>query len=154
MGVAMTLREFLDDNHVAYDVIAHKETGCSSMTARVSHVPGEGLAKGVVLKWDEGFLLAVLPTTRHVDLESVGQIVSGPVTLATEDEASRLFPDCDEGAVPALAAAYGVPAVIDEELCDRADIYFEGGDHRSLVHISGEHFDRLMCGAPHARFSH
>ncbi len=153
MGVAMTLREFLDDNHVAYDVIKHKETGCSSMTARASHIPGESLAKAVVLKWDDGFLLAILPTTRQVELESLRQFVSGPVALASEDEASRLFPDCDEGAVPALAPAYGLPAVIDEELCDCADIYFEGGDHRSLVHITGEHFDRLMCGAPHARFS-
>ena len=153
MGVAMTLREYLDDNHVSYDVITHKETGCSSMTARASHVPGESLAKGVVLKWDDGFILAVLPTTRHVELEAVQDIVSGPVTLASEDEASRLFPDCEEGAVPALAEAYGLPAVVDDRLCDCDDIYFEGGDHRSLVHISGEHFDRLMCDATHARFS-
>jgi Ala-tRNA(Pro) deacylase len=77
--------------------------------------------------------------------------VPGPVSLATESEASRLFPDCEEGAMPALGMAYGLPAVVDDDLHGCDDIYFEGGDHRSLVHISGDQFDRLMGDVPRGR---
>ncbi len=153
MAVAMTLQRYLDDHDVSYDVITHRKTGCSTMSAQSSHISGNSLAKGVVIKRDGDYLLAVLPATRHVALERLQDIVGGPVSLASEEEASGLFPDCEEGAMPALAAAYGLSAVVDEQLADCDEIYFEGGDHRSLVHIAGDQFGRLMGDAPLGRFS-
>ena len=153
MGVAMTLQRYLDDNHVSYDVVTHRTTGCSTMSAQSSHIPGNSLAKGVVVKGDGAYVLAVLPAPRHVELDALQNFIDGPVTLATESEASQLFPDCQKGAVPALGVAYGLPAVVDEQLDDCDEIYFEGGDHRSLVHISGDQFGRLMSNVPHGQFS-
>ena len=153
MGIALTMQEYLEDNHVPYDVARHDKTGSSAMTAHASHVPGSSLAKGVVLKWDGSYLLAVLPASRQVDLDRIGSLVGEPVQLATEDEASALFPDCDTGAVPIFGAPYRVACVVDERLETRDDVYFEGGDHRTLVHVSGDGFGRLMYGMPHGRIS-
>ena len=153
MGIALTMQEYLEDNHVPYDVARHDKTGSSAMTAHAGHVPGSSLAKGVVLKWDGSYLLAVLPASRHVDLDKVGSLIGEPVELATEDEASALFPDCDTGAVPIFGAPYRVACVVDERLEKRDDVYFEGGDHRTLVHVSGDGFGRLMYGMPHGRIS-
>jgi len=154
MGVAMTLQRYLDDLDVSYDVVTHRKTGCSTMSAQSSHISGKNLAKGVVLKSQGSYILAVLPATCQVELGKLNDLVGGKVTLATESEASRLFPDCEEGAIPALSVAYGLPAVVDEQLDSRDDIYFEGGDHRSLVHISGDQFGRLTSDMRHGRFSH
>ena len=33
-------------------------------------------------------------------------------------------------------------------------MYFEGGDHTTLVHVDGQVFDDLTREAHHARFSH
>ncbi len=143
MGIALTLQQYLDDKQVAYEVTRHRRTGCSSKTAQASHVPGDNLAKGVVLKWDDTYILAVVPATRHVEIDRIADLVDGPVELASEQEVSRLFPDCDKGAVPVTGEAYGLATIIDRRLDDRDDIYFEGGDHRSLVHITGERFNRL-----------
>ena len=153
MGIALTMQEYLEDNHVPYDVARHEKTGSSAMTAHAGHVPGGSLAKGVVLKWDGSYLLAVLPASRHVDLDKIGSLIGEPVELATEDEASALFPDCDTGAVPIFGAPYRVACVVDEQLEKRDDVYFEGGDHRTLVHVSGDGFGRLMYGMPHGRIS-
>jgi Ala-tRNA(Pro) deacylase len=153
MGIALTMQEYLEDNHVPYDITRHERTGSSSMTAQTSHVPGGALAKGVVLKWDGGYLLAVLPSSRHVDLEKVGKIVGEPVEMASEQEAASLFPDCDEGAVPIFGAPYRVACLIDERLERRRDVFFDGGDHCTLVHVDGEGFGRLMYGMPHGRIS-
>lgn len=153
MAIAMTLKRFLDDHDVSYDVVTHAKTGSSTMSAQSSHISGNSLAKGVVLKCNDDYILAVLPATCHVELEKLQDIVDGPVSLATESEASGLFPDCEEGAMPALGVAYGLSAVVDERLGGCDDIYFEGGDHRSLVQISGDQFDRLMGDMPHGRFS-
>ncbi len=153
MAIAMTMHEYLDDNHIAYDVTRHKRTGCSTMTARASHVPGSELAKGVVLKWDGSYVLAVLPASRQIDIARMNRIMGSPCRLATEEEASRLFPDCETGAIPIFGEPYRVACLVDEKLESSDDIYFEGGDHRSLVHVSGDAFHRLMYGVPHARIS-
>jgi Ala-tRNA(Pro) deacylase len=55
--------------------------------------------------------------------------------------------------VPPVAGAYGLPAVMDESLEGFKDIYFEGGDHRTLVHLSGQNFHLLTMDVPHAHIS-
>ena len=79
MGIALTMQEYLEDNHVTYDVARHSKTASSAMTAEASHVPGNELAKGVVLRWDGSYLLAVVPASRQVDLEKVRELVGEPV---------------------------------------------------------------------------
>ncbi len=153
MGIAMTMHEFLEDSHVRYDIAKHNRTGSSAMTARVSHIPGREMAKGVVLKWDDSYLLAVVPASRQVDLGKVGAIVGDKVVLASEEETAALFPDCEEGAVPVFGAPYRIACMIDDELDTDQDVYFEGGDHRTLVHVTGKGFEQLMYGMPRAQIS-
>ena len=153
MGIATTMREYLEDSHVPYDIVMHNRTSNSTMTARVSHVSPYALAKGVVLKWDGGYMLAVLPASRQVDLKKVREIVGEDVKLASEEETAALFPDCAEGAVPILGAPYHLACVMDEGLEATDDIYFEGGDHRTLVHVSHDGFDRLMYGMPRGQIA-
>lgn len=153
MGVAMTVQQYLDDRHVPYDVIKHCKTGSSTMTAQACHVPGRRLAKGVVVKCDDVYLLAVVPATRHVSLDRIAEMLDGRVTLASEREASSQFPDCEMGAVPAIGVAYGLAMIVDEALEGRREVFFEGGDHRSLVHVTGERFGHLLYGVPHGRIS-
>ncbi|HYZ32617.1 MAG TPA: YbaK/EbsC family protein, partial [Crenalkalicoccus sp.] len=69
-------------------------------------------------------------------------------------EIARLFDDCELGAVPPIGAAYGVPVLVDESLDGAAELYFEGGDHRTLVHVGGAAFRALTKDARRARFSH
>ncbi len=77
-----------------------------------------------------------------------------PLGLATEGEIADLFDDCDLGAVPPVGAAYGLSVVLDESLVDAPEVYFEGGDHTTLVHVAGDAFGTLMSDARRGRFSH
>ena len=153
MGLALTLQQYLDDKHIDYDVLKHKTTHSSEGTARASHVPGERLAKAVVLTREGGFVVAVVPACAKVRLDSIERMLHCPVSIASEDEIAELFPDCDTGAVPPIPEAYAVEAFIDESLDAQPDVYLEGGDHRSLVHISGEQFRALMKDVRHARIA-
>lgn len=42
-----------------------------------------------------------------------------------------------------MGAAYGIDVVLDESLADVPEVYFEGGDHTTLIRASGDAF-RLM----------
>ncbi len=151
MGIAITLQQYLDEHGVLYDCVEHRRTEGAAHSAEASQIPSDDLAKAVVLKRRDGYILAIVPASRRVMLDEVGGWLHQPVSLATEREIVSLFPDCAPGAVPPIAAAYGLRSLIDESLEGRSDIYFEGGDHRTLVHLSGEHFHKLMMKIPHGR---
>jgi Ala-tRNA(Pro) deacylase len=153
MAIALTLQEYLDDNHVPYDVMRHKRTYCSVDTLRATHVPADRLAKAVVLTREGGFVVAIVPATARVRLDVIQRMLRCHVDLATEDEICELFPDCDLGAIPAVVDAYAVDAFIDESFDKQPEIYLEGGDHRSLVHMTGESFRSLMQDARRARIA-
>jgi Ala-tRNA(Pro) deacylase len=150
MGIALTLQQYLDDRHVDYDVLTHKRTHCSQDTVHASQVPGERVAKGVVLTREGGFVVAVVPACAKVRLDVVERLLHCPVGLASEDEIAELFPDCEAGAIPPVPEAYAVDALIDVSLDRQPDVYLEGGDHRSLVHLSGDEFRALMQDVRHA----
>lgn len=153
MTIAASVQQHLSRASVAYELVEHLRTLDSAHTAQAAHIPGAKLAKGTVLKDDKGFLMAIVPASRRVDLGAVHRHFGRPLGLATEDEITTLFTDCEPGAVPPLGAAYGMECVIDESLVDAPDVYFESGDHRGLIHVSGADFRKLVAGAEHAAIS-
>lgn len=153
MAIAITLREYLDQEGINYHLVEHPYTDRSTETAKVAHVPGDQLAKSVVLGDENGYLVAVLPATHHLDLGMLHRQLHRRLGLATEQELAALFDDCDVGAVPPVGEAYGLEVVVDECLSDCPDVYFEAGDHTDLVHVSGEDFQDLMTDARHGHFS-
>ena len=153
MTIAASLQRHLDQVAVHYDLVGHPRTLDSAHTAQAAHIPGAHLAKGTVLKDDRGYLIAIVPASRRVDLGAVHRHFGRPLGLATESEISALFADCEPGAVPPLGAAYGIDTVIDDAFVDTQDVYFEAGDHQELVHVSGNDFRRLVADAEHAAIS-
>ena len=154
MGVAITLRQYLDDQGVDYEVLEHTPTATSSLTAHSTHLPGDLVAKAVVLRDESGYMVAVLPASHHIDLEQLQSWLGRNLRLASEEDASRLFADCALGAFPAIGAAYGLQVAVEESLAGQLDVYVEGGDHTCLLHMSGEQFGGLMKNARHGHFSH
>ncbi len=152
MAIALSVRQYLDDHNVKYDLVVHDKTKCSADTAHTCHIPENELAKGVVVKRKKGYLLAILPASRKLRLGKLGQWLKQPICLASEDEISDLFDDCDIGAVPPIGEAYGLKAVVDETLNGHEDIYLEAGDHKTLIHMTGKQFERLMKKVPHENF--
>lgn len=148
MAIAITLQEYLSDRHIDYDVVTHERTSSSLQTARASHISSDSVAKGVVLTREGGYVIAVLPASCRVQLGAIEKMLQCPVRLATEEEISGLFPDCEAGAVPAIGAAYALDCVVDDNLEAQTEIYLEGGDHRSLIHLPRERFSDLMKDAP------
>lgn len=153
MSIGRKLKEYLADARVDYDLVEHPRTECSTRTAKAAHIPGERLAKGVVLAYDDGYLLAVVPSTRRVRLDSLERTLGCNLDLASELETADLFDDCRLGAIPATGAAYDVETVVDDSLNSASEVWFEGGDHRTLVRVDGDGFRKLMAEAQHAQFS-
>lgn len=154
MAIAITLEKYLQKQGIEYDIMAHPRTYTSMETAQVSHVPGDRLAKSVLLRDGHDYLVAVVPATHRLDLERISQLLDRRVEIASETEVGALFGDCDFGAIPPCGTAYGVATIVDDALIHQRDVWFEAGDHEELIHVGGEAFESMLGTAEHATISH
>ena len=154
MAIAISLGQFLDAHHVPYDVLLHERTMTARSTARVCEIEAGQLAKAVLMRDRQGYVMAVLPASCRLDKAQLWRLLHRPMEFAEEAELQILFRDCDLGAIPALGPAYGIETIVDERLDRAAEVWLEAGDHESLVHLSGERFRELTAGARRGSFAH
>ena len=152
--ISPTLRRYMEQHHTHYDAIRHAHTGSSMETAEAAHVPGDQLAKAVILEDAAGALMAVIPSDYHLDLPALTRKVHRDLAFVEEVDLGTLFPDCDLGAVPPIGPAYDLETIWDIRLGDETTVYLEGGDHETLLRLSGKAFHELMAPAERGRFSH
>jgi Ala-tRNA(Pro) deacylase len=153
MAIAGRLVNYLVEQDADFDVLSHPHSSTSLETAQLAHVPGDRIAKSVVLEDDRGYLLAVLPASCKVDLGEIHRQTRRNLGLATEYELGALFEDCEPGAVPPFGNVYNLETIVDDGLAEQTDIYFEAGDHEQLIHVSAETFESLMGEAQYSEFS-
>lgn len=153
MAIAITVREYLEKHGIDYEVLPHTYTTNSMRTAEAAEIPGDQLAKSVILEDELGYLMAVIPATHHIELGAISQQLHRRLGLATESELSMLFNDCELGAIPPVGNAYGVKMIMDDSLNDMSDVYFESGDHTDVIRVRGDDFRNLNRNAIHGHFS-
>lgn len=154
MSISLRLLEYLEWKGVDYELMHHAFVTGSLRTAAMAHVPGRQFAKSVVLKDNQGYLMAVVPASHKLDIDQLNRELNRSLRMASEKEIEQLFDDCSKGAIPPIAEAFGYDAAVDESLEASQDVYFEAGDHAELVHVSGDDFRYMMHAARHGHFSH
>ena len=156
MTIASKLENYLLQWRVEYKVVAHPHSEYSMETAEKAHVHGDALAKGVLVKDNDGYLLVVLPADYLIELESLHKLLRQEVTMVDEATLKEVFSDCELGAVPPIGMAYGIKTIWDPKssLGEQDEVFFEAGDHESLVQMSGVQFHELMAPAERGEFSH
>jgi Ala-tRNA(Pro) deacylase len=145
MAILAKLREFLDTSRTPYEVMSHPTAYTAQGVAAAQHVPGRELAKVVVIKAEDRFLMAVVPAPRKVSLEKLRRLLRGkPVRLATEEEFATLFPQCEPGAMPPFGNLFGLPVYVDRSLEPDERIVFQAGNHTETVRLRYDDFARLV----------
>lgn len=154
MAVAKTVRDYLHDQAIPYALLPHPRTPSAHDTLAAVPIPAERLAKAVVLADANGFVMAVVPASRFVNVKTLGRKLKRDLRLVEEYRLRDLFRDCELGAIPPLGPAYGLPTVVDERLVGQPEVYFEAGDHEELIRVSGEAFIILLRQARYSAFTH
>jgi Ala-tRNA(Pro) deacylase len=154
MAMAKTLSTWLDNEGIHYELASHPRTYSSRDSADAAHVREDHMAKAVILKDGQGFLMAIIPADQWIKLHAINETLNRDLEMAAEAEIDTLFWDCQAGAIPPVGQAYGLETVLDESLTTLANVYLEVGDHEQLVHLSGDDFRHLMRGIRQGHFGH
>jgi Ala-tRNA(Pro) deacylase len=144
-GVAVRLRDLLDQRHVEYEVIHHHTDHTARQTAHDTHTPPREFAKTVFVWIDERCAMAVLPADRLVSEEKLRRALSAKlVRLASEEEFEALCPDCEMGAAPPFGNLYDLPVYVSPSLAEDEQITFNAGSHQDAIRMAYADFVKLV----------
>jgi Ala-tRNA(Pro) deacylase len=153
MAMAQTVQELLGGEGRDYEVVVHPRSHNSAQSAQLAHVPRERLLKSVILADDDGYVMAIVPSSAYVALGRLGRQWRRRLWLATEGEVADLFRDCEPGAIPPFGRSYGLRTVVDDCVGEQPEVYVEAGDHECLVRMPIGDFLALMPEAGHGKFA-
>ncbi len=137
----MKLDDFLTTRHVPFQKLHHPPVYTANRIAQTLHVPGQEMAKSVLLRTGHGYVLAVVPATHHVDLDDVRECLGEElVDMASEEDMDKVFPDCERGAMPPFGSLYQLPTLVDDSLAQDKEIVFEGQTHEDAIRMSYRDF--------------
>lgn len=144
MHVAKRVQKFLDDAKVPYQVCEHRLAYTAQGVAATQHVRGKEMAKSVILRVKDRYVMAVLPATCHVDMNRFRDVAGGgDVRLAHEAEFTALFPDSDPGAMAPFGHLYGLPVYVDRTLEEDEEVFFNDGTHTETIRMAFRDYRRL-----------
>lgn len=143
--LAKTLKEYLDERKVRYVTITHSPAFTAQQVAQSAHIPGDMMAKTVMIIINGALAMAVLPAARRVNLDELRAITGcDDVRLAHEDEFKDFFPDCEPGAMPPFGNLYDMSVYLSPELAVEPEIVFNAGNHTELVRMGWRDYYHLV----------
>jgi HD-like signal output (HDOD) protein/prolyl-tRNA editing enzyme YbaK/EbsC (Cys-tRNA(Pro) deacylase) len=138
MAIPATIKRFLDAHLATYEVLEHPPAATADEAAADAYVAPAQLLQTAVLSDRRGLLVAAYPLDRELDLTALNRELRRDLTVLSPTERQGLFPDCDAALVPALSAAYGIKAVLDEGLQSDATVYFRASGSELLCMRLGD----------------
>jgi Ala-tRNA(Pro) deacylase len=140
----MKLDELLTSRHVPFERLHHQPVYTASRMAQALHVSGKHVAKSVLLRTDQGYVIGVLPANQRVDLERVRECLGDEwVEMASEAEMGLVFPDCERGTLPPFGSMYHLQTLVDESLTRDDQIVFEGQNHAEAIRMAYRDYEAI-----------
>lgn len=141
---AQKIKDYLDSNHIKYVLISHSPAFTALEIAQSAHLPGQLLAKTVIVKLDGKMAMVVLPAAIKVNLDHLKKYSGvNKVELANELEFKGLFPGCEAGAMPPFGMLYGMDVYVDNNLAKEKEIAFNAGTHSECIKLAYDDFAKL-----------
>lgn len=132
--------EFLRSRRVWFEELLHQPASSATKHAHNMHVPGRMVAKTVLVRVGDRFVLTVLPCTSRIDLNRLATLMERPaseVRLATIDELLEIFTDCEPGVVPPFGKLYDLGTILDVSLLEQGDLVFVGNMRHEGLRMRG-----------------
>lgn len=133
--VEVALIEQLRRSNIEFEVLPHSRTQTATGEARALDVAPQATAKTVIVRADGGCIRAVVPASRRLDVEKLGELLGVRPTLLTEAELDGCYPQFELGAVPPFGGPEGDKVVFDSDLAECSYVVFEAGTHDASLRL-------------------
>jgi Ala-tRNA(Pro) deacylase len=129
---------------VLRDFLVREEAPFTVTAAQLASVAGGRLARVVILRDGEAYMLAVLPAAAALDLAGFRRR-SGRygLTLAKEHEFRAEFPELAAGPLSPFGRMVAIPVYLDRALADETVMRFKGDGDREVVSLPMREYVRV-----------
>jgi Ala-tRNA(Pro) deacylase len=142
------IERYLEEHHVPFVHTTHMRAVAAQRFAAAEHVPGDRIAKPVVVRVDGELALAVVNASQRVDVEELARALGARrVELVPEAEFEARFAPCEVGAEPPLGL-FGLPIYVDAALARMARIVMRGGTHEDAIEVDTAEWMRSERATP------
>lgn len=142
---AQKLATFLKENRSKYITLSHSPAYTAAEVAESAHIKGGHLAKTVILNADDQLIMAVIPASHQLDIETLRPVIGATeLSLSSEKEFRDRFPTCELGALPPFGQLYGMEIYIADCLSEDKLITFCAGTSTELIQMEYEDYQRLV----------
>lgn len=153
MPIAAKLSQFINRKGILCQPVHHPRSKDFAQAIEQANAVPELCAKCVALIDRNGPAIAVIPFLADLNLSVLNQTLGRNFQTLSRDMTNKLFSDCEPGAFPALAMAYGLPVVIDSDMLENETVFSASGCSSTLLKIPGTAFRLAMRGAVKGRIA-
>lgn len=143
--VAKTLKELLDKNKIKYVSKKHSPAFTALEITESTHISSNNFIKTVMVKLDNKLaMVAMLPANKKLDVSALANMVNAKnVEIATEEEFSSKFPDCEIGAMPPIGGLYDMKVYADLTFHKGEEVSFNAGTHSEVITMSYKDYEKI-----------
>lgn len=137
--------DFLDTHSVVYTVTHHAPTITSEDSARERGEEMKIGAKALLLKYDKGFVICVIPADRRLNTGAVRQYLhTKKLRFVSPDELTELT-GLTKGAMPPFGNLMGIEMIVDPAQFDNEYIAFNAASLTTSVKMKSADYRQLIC---------
>ena len=134
--ITSQLIDKLDQAGIPYVLTQHRPVYTSAEAAEVRGSSLHSGAKALVVKGDDGFVMAVIPADLALSSHALRKVIrSRRLRFATKDELLELT-GLTPGSVPPFGSLFHLQTVCDERLAENEKINFNAGSHSRSIKMS------------------
>ena len=145
MAISKKITKYLDDNKYKYELIEHKTTYTAWDTSQTEKVKPQEVAKSLVMKADNDYLIAIICANRNLDKQKLLKVINAfkkknkEKTYKKIDFAKEAWMKKNligkVGAVPAFTGLLKLPIFMDSLILKNKKIYIGSGEYTNSFRI-------------------
>jgi Ala-tRNA(Pro) deacylase len=138
------LERFLLANRARHRVLIRHGAVTAQEQAQELRTSGWAVAKVLIVKERDVYVMAVLPAACVIDLNRFkGLVGHGEVRLAEVEEIRSVIPDGVPGAIPPFGEVFGLRTFVDRSLLAASEITMPAGDLAAAIRMRSSEFRRV-----------
>lgn len=140
MPIPKKLLSYLSAKALSHEIVPHKTVYTAFDAAKTLRVPLNTIAKALLLKSNQGFLVAVLSAGHLLDIKKITKLVGAKkIRIPTEKELWG-FLKKKKGALTPFGGYHKLPVFLDKKFSKNTHGIFSSGSFTESLRIPLKHF--------------
>ncbi|HLD87427.1 MAG TPA: YbaK/EbsC family protein [Candidatus Nanoarchaeia archaeon] len=129
---------------MVFEVIEHKAVFTSKEASEARGTELKQGCKALILKTEEGYIQAVIPGDKEIDLKKLQRITLFKQLEMADAASVKRMSHCDIGAVPPFGNLMGLKVYFDKLITQNEIVAFNAGSHTKSIKMRAKDLRQIV----------